>query len=548
MPKFNLNLKKLDVPLFGMVDGEDQGPWLAEFAKTTGHVPVTIDAAALDFVADELAVDGDGLMVAAERYVQGRFREKADGLGGSELGDFGEVLALLLNRAAKGREIVRVVGWRPPPGKPSAKGRFPQPDFVVREAGRQFALEVKSTEALDYRKLLRVGSWTLLKPCGAVARCREAALDQIGYSGQASGQPGHLLKLRDGNVVPFPVDEGQAVAVLALDGRTKALRSDGRFRTPKPCRAANPPRGCWTCVAQDHHAVVVSMRNAPGSLPLAGTGGDDEGAWLRSYARWTHALSSRESRAVQAATVALAGRVREWRGRAFPDESGAMVGAFWGSYLVDVLRRHGFEANTGLRTLSEEMPEYGWSPEEVGEPISREASMADLQRAAPEFLSDGGPMRYSIVDTGGGGSRETLSVDVGAGTVTFNLVPDTWWADERVGSRQAAAGIAGRLLKMALRAAGAEEEARGLEPPPLRAATATVGGVEVAFGWLAAPAKLDPDGWWRSFPRSGWPWRFHPMRWPIWPFLLAMGDPRARLRVHLDGRADLRFPREGWIA
>ena len=198
---WTLNIKQLDTSLFGVVEVRPQHTWFATFAQPGVVETVKIDDDALDAIADNLFLDADGLMVAARRYVNGEFRPKTRGLGGSQLGDFGEALTYLINRAVPGRDIQRVIGWRAGPGQKIKGTRFPQPDFIVRENGLQTALEVKSTEAFDYQRLLRTIRWTYLKPCAGVETCQKEALEQLGHTSSRR----HLLQIVSGNAVSFPV-------------------------------------------------------------------------------------------------------------------------------------------------------------------------------------------------------------------------------------------------------------------------------------------------------------------------------------------------------
>lgn len=127
MPTFEV--KQVQVPLFGVVEAPNQAAWLSAFSTATTMTQVQVDTAALDFVADELEIDAEGLAADAERYVNGSYRAKARGMGGSRLGDIGEILTFLMNRVP-GREIVRVVSWRAGTGQPVKGARFPQPDWV----------------------------------------------------------------------------------------------------------------------------------------------------------------------------------------------------------------------------------------------------------------------------------------------------------------------------------------------------------------------------------------------------------------------------------
>lgn len=132
MPTFQI--KRVYTSLFGVIEAANQSPWLGAFAGSGATTTIDLDDGALDLIAEELELDAEGLAGDAERYVQGQYRAKARGMEGSQLGDFGEVIAFLLNRGS-GSEIIRVVSWRRGPGQPIKGSRFPQPDFLVSQGG-----------------------------------------------------------------------------------------------------------------------------------------------------------------------------------------------------------------------------------------------------------------------------------------------------------------------------------------------------------------------------------------------------------------------------
>ncbi len=106
-----------------MIEAANQSPWLGAFAGSGATTSIDLDDAAVDLIADELELEAEGLAADATRYVGGLYRPKARGMGGSRLGDFGEVIAFLLNRGS-GSEIVRVVSWRRGPGQPCQPTRY----------------------------------------------------------------------------------------------------------------------------------------------------------------------------------------------------------------------------------------------------------------------------------------------------------------------------------------------------------------------------------------------------------------------------------------
>ncbi|MDY7226984.1 hypothetical protein [Hyalangium rubrum] len=543
------NIKQINVPLFGVVENPNQVPWHTAFAGTGNLVPVSIDTTALDFIADELELEATDLIAGAERYVQGHFRSKARGLGGSQLGDFGEVLTFVINRAVPGREILRVFSWRPG-ASPVAKGsRFPQPDFIVRDNGQLSALEVKSTEAFNYQDLLPTRRWTWLQPCSYVSPRRDEALQQLGYSGQTLTPQQHSLEIQNGMVVPFPVSQGRAVVVLAHDGRVSALRNDSRYKTPPDCRGATPPRDCWSCVAKGHDAVVVSMPNMPGWLSLGDDGKGEQGHWFRAYQRWTQALRTREMSAAQRTSSELATAVNAWLEGERPERDGQILRAFWGSYLGDALRHHGLnvELGTALPDLGKVAPAFNWEPVPMTEPPVREGSMEELQRALAEGPEKTSTRWFSTRVPSSEGSKqetETLALGLTEQAIVFNFVSRAWWHGRELERDEEASQVAARIVSLAQDLWRGNAYVRHPQSIPLRRIVVRVGDREILFGWKP---ETSPDGWWRRWEQLLWAdAHFWPYQDPSWYGLLAHDDSRVRLRVHRDGRADLRVLRSVW--
>lgn len=508
-------------------------------------MPVSIDSAALDLIADELEIDAEGLVADADRYVQGLFREKAQGLGGSQLGDLGEVLAFLVNRAIQGRQILRVVSWKHGKDRPLKGGRFPRPDFIVRENGRHAALEVKSTEAFDFIQLRDMSkTYTQLKPCAAVARCRNNALEQLGFVGSNVVPQPHLLKIKGGNSVPFPVGQGIAVAVLATDGRVSSLRTDGRYRTPPACRNAPRTRGCWSCVGPDDHIVLVTMPNDPGRLSLAGEPGNGDIRWFEAYQRWARALHSREPRGVQAATSVLSTAVDDWLGPRDAQRERAVLKGFWGSYLGDVTRRYGLEITvpSAFGDLANTAPSFGWERAELPESPVRETTFDEIRGALTQPRNGQSQWLAARVPSEQQ-ETETLSLGLTETEVRFALLTDIWWNDGIIETEREASSIAARLVSLALTLSGWAGPIGDFSHMPMKAISANVGDAKVSLGWTVRSAITSPDAW-RPLPL--WPFMFHPRFGLSWPPLLAIGDSRAVVRVWPDGRADLRVSRSAW--
>ncbi len=537
MPTFEV--KQIHAPLFGVVEAPNQAPWLTAFSGATAMTRVQVDAAALDFIASDLELDAEGLAEDAERYVNGSYRAKARGMGGSRLGDLGEILTYLVNRM-HGQDVVRVVSWKAGIGQAVKGSRFPQPDFIFNDVSGLAALEVKSTEAFDFVDLRdTTKKWMRLQPCSRVSGCREQALPQLGFVAGTLTQQQHLLVVQAGHVVPFPVGKGVAAVVLAVDGRTNVLRGDTKYMPPPTCRQAS--RKCWSCVPEGCHFVLVTMPNAPGMLSLAGAAGDASTVWFRAYQRWSQALAARDLLAVRSSLGNVVVAVASWLDSV--EESKAnVIRSFWGSYLHDAMRSRGFNVEVPELLGDLGQPELGfeWAPAPVAEPATREASVEEVARLASEAQSVT-PFALSVRLRRNDQDAGSASVRGFGDYVEFHLVSEMWWAQREVETVESASLIASRLLSFALEVSGWPVPMGGGEVP-LRPVVAQVGEHEVRLGW-ESKAAMPRSASWRSWMRY-WPWfEFDLEPFPPWPVLLAFGDPRARLRVMPDGRANLRVLR-----
>jgi hypothetical protein len=534
MPTFKI--KHLQVPLFGIVDSPNKSSWHSAFSAPTKTTVIQIDDSALDFIADELELDAEGLAGDASRYVNGNYREKARGMGGSRLGDFGEVLAYLVNRLSS-REIVRVISWRAGAGQAIRGSRFPQPDFIVKDAIGLSALEVKTTEAFDYIDLRDTNKkWTWLQPCSSVVGCRALALPQLAFVGGILTPQQHSLLVRDGIVVPFPVNRGIAVAVVVVDGRVNNLRGKKKYKTPKTCHQA--ARNCWACIPVGCNVSLVTMPNMPGMLSLAGTHGDSGVNWFGAYQRWSQAIAWREIFAVREALGVLSDTVTTWL--ASPDiPEPNLLRAFWGSYLQDAMRSRGLnvELPGQLGNLNNLELDLDWSPSPLAKPINREGNLEEVARVIGEVQDSSSPFVISTRLQVGNKAVESISAEISEDFGVFRLASNTWWSKGLVESIENASVVATRLLAIAIEVSGFPMMV-GIGGIPLREVVARIGDHSISLGWELKPAAPRSAAW-RSWLRH-FPFWFENKQWPAWPALLALGDPRVRLRVLRDGRAYLR--------
>lgn len=520
-------VKQIQVPLFGIVEArkaETKEKWYRLFAGNTGMITVTVDDEALGFIEEELQLDGQSTLYPASRYVSGEFRAKSKGLTGSTLGDFGEVITYLLKRREH-QDVLRVTTWVPDPEVSRSKGdKFPQPDFIVREkSGIQLALEVKTTETFDALKLTsaKPSESILLKPCSKVTSCRSAALPQLGFVRRKLVTQRHRLELlREGQVVPFPANQGVAVAVLAQDGRTNSLRNDLRYTSPAEC--SQKGRNCWSCVAPETNLLVVTMKNRPAQLSLAGS---DNGQWFRAYRRWTKAVWWRQQDQARLATRELEEAVISWIS---PDRSGdrSILPHFWGSYIKDICHRAGISVESNLPTLGDVDGLVDWTPVA----LTQTPRVLSGREMTALLAGDKPPGVYTLESP----ERGSFSLDIRQDELVFRYFPEPWARHEFPADEPRPDIFALHIAEIFLRLIFSlgEEQLGPFPRLSSKRVTAKVGESELFFGWTVAPRG------------HHFPWLRPAMK--LWPFLLQVGDPRVCLRVHSDGRADLRVRREAW--
>ena len=355
---YRFHTRHITTRLFGPIAGTTdaaKAPWRQQFAAGT-HSSIWIDNLALDWLANELELDHEALAWDAQRYVQGEYRPKAEGMSGGRLGELGEALTYLAERGA-GRHIVRVLG-ADTGGKVMLKGHtYCYPDFIVQHGHTLQALEVKSTEALNHQAMMRkldqhrhnARFHMNLAPCQGAEAGREAALAQLGYGGQA---PGHGLKLLGGTSVPYPVNQGVAMSVMMVDGRVRSHWLHSAFKTPPACRQQG--RSCVGCVGPAQ-VVMTRMPNAPEHLPLLGQGEGDVSPWFKAHERWTQALMCHDAIATRHATEALLGPLRGWIASLGGVQRDAAVN-FWGAHLRQSMRQRGLNVEA-ISPMLEGLPD-----------------------------------------------------------------------------------------------------------------------------------------------------------------------------------------------
>jgi hypothetical protein len=388
------HLKLVDTPLFGTIGDRRADAFRDDFAAGSGFVRLGFNQDHLTAVAKDIEVDVEGVLHDARRYVDGRFRAGAEGLSGNRLGDFGEAVAYLHLRATLGSEdrIARIVETEGRDGP----GPFPRPDFLIRSGRRLRVVEVKSAEALAFRRHADGPSPIRTWACDRIRERRRDALGQLGFDGR--GTPtnyGHRLTLRRGTV-PFPADSGEAIVVALWDGRLDALRGDRHVGAPRRCLEA--ARTCWSCFgrppsSERRDGALVRMPNAPGFLRLLGSQAAPEG-WFDVYQRWTHAVWSRSRRASERLERDLLAATGDWASRLPGRGVLKTMMRVWHAHLTSACQ---------VRGLSR--PQVG-DDRRVAEPVSSGSFDAQV---ASRLVETDSPLRFDV--DGGGDFSGSVTTD-----------------------------------------------------------------------------------------------------------------------------------------
>jgi hypothetical protein len=531
-PSYQFNVKLVDAPLFGPIDPDHMDhpkAWHQAFAEADQIQSVEISDEALDWIADELELEAEGLAYDAWRYVEGKYRPKAKGFTGGRVGEFGEALTYLIARATS-LDIVRIVGLELNGGSFQKGHKYPTPDFFVRDGKTSYVLEVKSTEALNFQELDRVTSWKFLQPCHPVIGCRLEALPQLAYEAGQATTPAHFLKSKvpSGGMqsMPFPTGKGVAMSVMVVDGRTRHLRADSRFRTPPACRQATPVRNCWACLQSDCHVVITRMGNEPGRLKLIGDGGEPQLEWFNAYSRWSKALASHDARAADASLDALVAVLNAWRDR-LDHQQQRELSIFWPGYLHGAMLARGFEPRPIRLALDEAFGDLDLRAPEPAEPRAQAVSLEKLREMLASAIDS--PLRsvflYSAESAANDeASRTTWSIRAVPGLIKVAFTSATWWRQEQVEGQGHATRIAHEVVNMCLRALKFPRVDLGsavVDP-----VIAKVGGATVTLGWTwraFQPPLEDIDFWFLLHARRSASWQ----------------PPKIKVAVYPDGRATL---------
>lgn len=543
---YRFHTRHINTPLFGAIAGADDAakePWRQDFAAGTDS-SIWIDDLALDWLANELELDHEALAWDAQRYVQGEYRPKAEGMSGGRLGELGEALTYLAERGA-GRHIVRVLG-ADTGGKVMLKGHtYCYPDFIVQHGHTLQALEVKSTEALNHQAMVRkldqhrhnARFHMNLAPCQGAEAGREAALAQLGYGGQA---PGHGLKLLGGTSVPYPVNQGVAMSVIAVDGRVRPHWGQSAFKTPRSCR--DQSRSCVGCIGAAQ-VVMTRMPNAPEHLPLLGQGEGDVSPWFKAHERWTQALMCHDAIATRHATEALLGPLRDWIASLGEVQQAAAVN-FWDAHLRQAVSQRGLDVDAiapMLQVLPNLKPK---SPnatidEQDEQPSGRYADLRGEMLSADDFIarlddilhSDHGSWMLFSQDVEQAPDRPpaaTWTVRVQPHRLDVFMMSRQWWRREEVETEFQAGALVSKVLfflSQALGDLGQQLNSTDVELDVHRVAAemGEEGEHSVTLGWMwQGDASYFARHWW-----------WHHSAVP----------PTCRVRVTPDGRVQLTLHR-----
>jgi hypothetical protein len=416
------------------------------------------------------------------------------------------------------------VGYKTSGGKALKGRKYPQPDFLRKDGDNYVAVEIKSTQQLNYRKMydLDEEKHHEIQACVGVIDCRDEALSQIGVDN--STQPDHQLKVKPIRLIPFPTKSGTAIAVLARDGRLDEFKADQRFKAPEACRSASVARDCWTCMevaGASADVTIVEMKNSPDRLPLAGDGGQDVNAWAQAYFSWSNALWSRNDAAVVTASQGLARLTGKWIDAVAGDSPELREGLFgyWHLYLRGAARERGLEAASQERAMGEsfhvsseldQIERISFENAPRWEPIATERKADQLGPSRSE-LADGQVERYRMTDPN---AEFSAIVDFDNDQCRARLTEARAKFGVLIESDQAQV-LADKVAVSALVASG-WLESRALSDKnlhvPLRRCTAKVGESTVELGWVGEREWLFElpwrPAWWRylMYPGYGDPW------------------------------------------
>lgn len=532
-------VREIEIPLFGVIEkGHPPEELFRRFAEHATTSKLVVDNNVYEIVADQLELDSEGVVYDLRRYVNGEYRSKSKGPGGNRLGDFAEVVTFLYLR--RQMDIARVVGWKAAGGQVIKGGEFIQPDFVVSQGPLQGCLEVKSTEALEYRDLLRMSHWRGLKPCKNIKPLRAEALRQLAYDQNGKAwQPEHFLKVGK-KAVPFPTDFAIAVAVLVRDGRLDDLEADKNYKTPPVCSSLG--RNCWSCLRVDDddaaHVTLVRMTTDPCGVASSGDESrprhGSERSWFGAYRRWEEAIWSRESDAVKATADRLDMHTREWFAEALQNQPDAArrrtaerFEEAWLQYMSEAA------AQRGLEDAAPEAARGRFDVQQVQRRRPRVIRGAREEVIADSPVEPTEVSRYNVEllehDNFG---RSTVAVERSRDLLDMRMCSGAWWSDRTIEDYEAAV-IARNLLRFGLQMERSRLANEHL-PLELDRVLEPWGNRRELVGWAIRP-------WWRSA-ASDWG-RFFGRQGSSPPSWLpaVFGDAqRARLFVFPDGRAHLR--------
>lgn len=547
--------RRVEYDLFGdgFVDRARE-PFHRAFADSPQvQFDISVGQNELELISEELGLHSDCLVSDGLEYVEGNFRDKADGLAGGRLGDFGEVMAYLTSLAKHGRtNVTRIVGYK---RGAQADRRYPQPDFLVSHgSGVMGVLEVKTTQAVVFQKLRKPNKRQLIEACKGALKCRDRALKQLGLVKGNLPTFLNLLKVRSGHIVRFPTHRIDVMAVLLWDGRMNGLSisRQGQLSPPMLCNLKG--RSCWDCFNIDRdptHVTFVEMGFDPSYLLQLQLLLGDSSNWYNAYRLWALSLDSGSTELVHEKSDDLA--VASGRLMLTVAHEGGRLGdsvAAWARYISEATAEHGYAPSQRLYSKAFESANLGRPTEEVYEFASPNVSRTTFQELASRL------QRFGIRECVGRHSIEGLAhrhfgCMIETKRVSLMLTARKWDGIS-VLRKDVAESLAGEVASLALEllAGNGQENPESMgRHIPLQLANAFVGDTKVHLGWSMRGIPSGSDGllsaedgalqYWLDRARTSLE-----KRGIKWLSALFFGDPRVSMVVLADGRARLRIAAE----
>ncbi len=531
-----LTVRQVPARLFGDIGGSDPASFYDTFSAPGSTRRIELGDDLYDHIEDRLGCDVEDEARALRRFVHPPgYRGNAAPIDGTMQGNATEVVSFIV-ASLDGFSPTRIVSYE----RGSGADDFPQPDFIVQKDGEVGALEVKSTQALDYNRLRVVrdpgfDSWRRLAPCRRTAPARQRALRQLGYVDDIPREQSHMLREHGGRIVPFPSSFGIAHVHLVRDARLDSMRHHPRLKVPTLCRSAG--RNCWSCLdaprpgsaqTSPAHLTLVDFRNAPKVLVMHEA---SSSGWLTKYRRWSEALWARDPVATGPLQSKLAARIEQWL-EELPNAADLRphLRGWWDWYLGGVARANGMSEVAASPRF--ELPELIFRRREQEEFEPRMPEVAEIQaQELPGWARLRGEADWSARF----GEADSHVVTAQHGVLLIRHLPKEWWEGVEV-TQERATEIAKSMVRTLFAVSS----------------DIVVSSVQLGSGLRELNASDDDKSsflGWRYLPDGDRPTDI--LVHGDFPFALAspatialsLRDPRCALGVHADGRAYLRVPR-----